>query len=170
MKNIECSRAGVCDNSTEVHLATDAFLAVLDSIDHSKAALELSLPFIDWHVYITRAQTEAAKPDSAEWLITFLNMSACVARLCTVEAEAGPEEAQPKPFRAALLESNTLEVVCDSILQAIEVTHHALQLHAHVACNMYADVRMLTFTGSRRPGLVMTYIAIEALVLLCTFR
>ncbi len=156
-----------------MHLATDAFLATLNSTPHSKAALKLLKPrgaHTHWHVYLTWVRTEAAKPDSLEWLITFLNMSACVARLCTVEAEAGPEEAQPKPFRAALLESNTLEVVCDSILQAIEVTHHALQLHAHVACNMYADVRMLTFTGSRRPGLVMTYIAIEALVLLCTFR
>jgi len=135
---LKCLRAGVCADSTQVHLATDAFLAVLNSIDHSKAALELSILFVDCHVYITRAQTEAAKPDSLEWLITFLNMSACVARLCTVEAEAGPEEPQPKPFRAAILQSNTLEVVCDSILQAIEVTHQALQLHAHVACSMYS--------------------------------
>ena len=95
MKNIECSCAGVCDNLTIAHLATDAFHAVLNSIDHSKAVLELSNPSTDWHVYMT--QTEAAKPDSPEWLITFLNMSVCVARFYAVEAEAGPEESQPTP-------------------------------------------------------------------------
>ncbi len=125
----KCSCAGVCDDSRQVHLATDAFLAGLDSTPHSKAALELSIPSIDWHVYLTRAQTEAAKPGSSEWLITFLNMSACVARLCAVEAETGPEEPQPKPFEAAILQRNTLKVVCNSILQAAEVRNSVIDKH-----------------------------------------
>ncbi len=112
-----------------MHLATDAFLAVLNSAPHSQAALELSIVPTHWHVYTRWAQTEAAQPDSLEWLITFLNLSACVARICAVEAEAGPEEPQPKPFRAAILQRNTLEVVCDSILQAIEVSSRVITQH-----------------------------------------
>ena len=135
----------VSDKSAQVHFATDACLAVLNSIDHSKAALELSVPFMDWHVYITQAQTETAKPDSPEWLITFLNMGACVARLCAVEAESGPEELQPKPFRAALLQRNTLEVVCNSILQAVQVIkrviimHYSCMLMLHTVCLLFTD-------------------------------
>ena len=103
MKVLKCSCAGVYPDSRQVHLAIDAFLAVLNSTPHSKAALELVNQSVDWHVYITRTQTEAAKPDSPEWLIIFLNMSACVARLCAVEAEACTEEPQPKSFGAATL-------------------------------------------------------------------
>jgi len=113
-----------------MHLATDAFLAMLDSILHSLAAPGLHHdPAAFWHVYITRAQTEAAKPDSPEWLITFLNLSACVARICAWEDEAGPEEPQPKPFGAAILRMNTLELVCNSILQAIQVTSRVIIKH-----------------------------------------
>ena len=167
--------AGVCKDSRQVHLATDAFLAVLDSTPHSKEALELFNSSIDWHVYLTRAQTEAAKPDSPEWLIIFLNMSACVARLCGVEAESGAEEPQPESFAAAILQRNTLEVVCNSILQAVQVTNHVIIKHCscmlmlHTIC-VFCSQLMLTFTGSHRPGLVMTYIAAEALILPCTFR
>ncbi|DBB07752.1 TPA: hypothetical protein ACH3X3_009170 [Trebouxia sp. C0006] len=46
-------------------------------------------------------------------------MSACVARLCAVDAEAGSEE--PQPFCAAVLQRNTLELVSNSILQAVEI-------------------------------------------------
>lgn len=150
MKAINCSCAGVCDDSRQVHLATDAFLATLSSMPHSKAALKLLKPPTHRHVYLTQVQTEAAKPDSIEWLINFLNMSACVARLCAVEAGAGREEPPPKPFRAAILQLNTLEVVCDSILQAIEVTNRVIIKHCscmlmlHATCILfttYADVR-----------------------------
>ncbi len=127
---IKCSCAGDCANLRQMHLATDAFLAMLDSILHSLAAPGLHHdPAAFWHVYITRAQTEAAKPDSLEWLITFLNMSACVARICSVEAGAGPAELQPKPFGAAIVQRNTLEVVCNSILQAVEVTSLVIIKH-----------------------------------------
>ncbi len=129
MKITKCSCAGVCDDSRQVHLATDAFLAVLNNIPHSQAAFEVLSPPAHWHVYITRAQTEAAKPDSPEWLITFLNLSACVARICAWEDEAGPEEPQPKPFGAAILRMNTLELVCNSILQAIQVTSRVIIKH-----------------------------------------
>ncbi len=107
-----------------MHLATDAFLAMLDSPLHGLAAPTLHRsPAVFWHVYITRAQTEAAKPDSLEWMVTFLNMSACVARICSVETGAEPKELQSgKPFGAAILERNTLEVVFNSIQQAVEVT------------------------------------------------
>ena len=124
-----CSCAGVCDDSRQVHLATDALLAVLNSAPYSQAALELLSPPTHWHLYSTRAKAEAAKPDSPEWLIIFLNLSACVARICSAEAEAGPEEPQPKPFRAAILQRNTLEVVCDSILQAVQVTNRVIIKH-----------------------------------------
>ncbi len=170
MKVNKCSCAGVCDSSRQVHLATDAFLATLNSTPHSKAALELLNPPTHWHVYMTRVQTEAAKPDSLQWLITFLNMSACVARLCTVEAEAGPEEPQPKPFRAAILQRNTLEVVCDSILQAIEVTSCVIIQHCSCIQSLFCSQLMLMCIGSRRPGLAMAYIATQALTLLCTLR
>jgi len=109
-----------------VHLAADAFLAVLDKIP-SQAAIELLNPPTHWHICITRAQTEAAKPNSPDWLITFLNMSACVARICAVDAEAGSEE--PQPFRAAVLQRNTLELVSNSILQAVEVTNCVINTH-----------------------------------------
>ncbi len=178
MKFIKCSCAGVCDSSRQVHLATDAFLATLNSTPHSKAALKLLKPrgaHTHWHVYLTWVRTEAAKPDSLEWLITFLNMSACVARLCTVEAEAGPEEPQPKPFRAAILEWNTLEVVCSSILQAIEVTSCIIIQHCsciiiqYCSCiqSLFCSQLMLMYIGRRRPGLAMIYMAAEALILLC---
>jgi len=153
-----------------VHLAIDAYLAVLNSTPHSTAALELLKPPTHWHVYLTRTQTEAAKPNSPEWLIIFLNMSACVARLCSVEAEAGPEEPQPKPFGAAILERNTLEVVCNSIQQAVQVTnpiiikHCSCVLMPHAICIVYSQL-MLMCTVSHKPGLAMTYIAAEALVL-----
>lgn len=106
-----------------MHLATGAFLAMLDSPLHGLAAPTLHRsPAVFWHVYITRAQTEAAKPDSLERMVTFLNMSACVARICSVETGAEPKELQPKPFGAAIVERNTLEVVFNSIQQAAEVT------------------------------------------------
>ena len=113
-----------------MHLATDAFLAMLDSTLHSLAGPMLHRnPAVFWHITITQAQTEAAKPDSLEWLITFLNMSACVARLCSVETGAGPAELQPEPFGAAVLERNTLEVVFNSVLQAVEVTSLVIIKH-----------------------------------------
>ncbi len=126
MKPFGCSCAGDCDDSTQVHLAADAFLAVLDKIP-SQAAIELLNPPTHWHTCIKWAQTQAAKPNSLEWLITFLNMSACVARICAVDAEAGSEE--PQPFRAAVLQRNTLELVSNSILQAVEVTNCVIITH-----------------------------------------
>ena len=110
-----------------MHLAADAFLAVLDKKYPSQAAVELLNPPTHWHICITWAQTQAAKPDSPEWLITFLNMSACVARICAVNAEAGSEE--PQPFGAAIVQRNTLELVSNSILQAIEVTNCVIIMH-----------------------------------------
>ena len=89
--------------------------------------LELLNPPTHWHICITWAQTQAAKPDSPEWLINFLNMSACVARIGAVDAEAGSEE--PQPFGAAILQSNTLELVSNSILQAIEVKNCVIIMH-----------------------------------------
>ena len=113
-----------------MHLATDACLAMLDSTLHSLAAPMLQhKPAVFWHVIITGAQAEAAKPDSLEWLITFLNMSACVARICSVETGAGPAELQPQPFGAAILERNTLEVVFNSVQQAVEVTSLVIIKH-----------------------------------------
>ncbi len=109
-----------------MNLAADAFLAVLDKTP-SQAALELLNPPTRWHTCISWAQTQAAKPNSPEWLITFLNMSTCVARLCSVDAEAGSEE--PQPFGAAVLQRNTLELVSNSILQAVEVTNCVIITH-----------------------------------------
>ena len=127
---IKCSCAGDNANLRQMHVATDAYLAMLDSTLHSLAAPMLHRSPADfWHVSITRAQTEAAKPDSLEWLITFLNMSACVARICSVETSAGPAQLQPKPFGAAILERNTLEVVFNSVLQAVEVTRPVIIKH-----------------------------------------
>ena len=126
MKPFGCWRAGDCDDLTQVHLAADALLAVLDQTP-SQAALELLNPPTHLHICIKRAQTQAAKPDSPEWLITFLNMSACVARICAVDAEAGSEELQP--FQAAVLQRNTLELVSNSILQAVEVTNCVIITH-----------------------------------------
>jgi len=114
----------------QVHLATDAFLAMLDSHLHSLAAPMLHRrPAVFWHANIMRAQTKAARPDSLEWLITFLNVSACVARMCSVETGAGPAELQPKPFGAAIVEKNTLAAVFNSIQQAVEVTSLVIVKH-----------------------------------------
>ena len=73
-----------------------------------------------------RAQTKAAKPDSLEWLITFLNVSACVARMCSVETGAG---STLQPFGAAIVEKNTLAAVFNSIQQAVEVTSLGIVKH-----------------------------------------
>ncbi len=97
---------------------------MLDSRLHGLAGPMLHRnPAAFWHANIARAQRKAAKPDSPEWLITFLNVSACVARMCSVEAGAAPAELLPKPFGAAIVERNTLAAVFNSIQQAVEVTN-----------------------------------------------
>ena len=127
---INCSCAGDAINLRQVHLATDAFLALLDSRLHSLAGPMLHRnPAAFWHANITWAQRKAAKPDSPEWLTTFLYVSACVARMCAVETGASPAELQPKPFGAASMERSTLEVVFNSIQQAVEVTSRAVVKH-----------------------------------------